>query len=164
MIGWVSAVRDGVILSALASALVVGTLRANPRLLMRHYPVELRSAVPPQTPRERRTGLLIGLLLLSFLIGIPAASTAAWKDTSPNPAAFLDLWAHAFVVGTAFNLTDWLILDELWLGVVRPRWAMLPGAEDVPFRFNHLQHFRGFVVGSVLLGLSALAIAAALLS
>ncbi len=158
MIGWQTALRDGALLSALASALVMATLRLNPRLLLRHYPPELRAAVPPNTPRERMISRLVGLPLIALLVGVPAWSTAAWQ-AAIGEQAFGQLWLHAFIVGSVFNLVDWLVLDELWLGVVRPRWAMLPGAEDVPFQFNHGQHLRGFVVGCVIFAASSAAIA-----
>lgn len=154
MVGWELALRDGVILSVMASGLVMGTLRANPRLLLRHYPAELRAAVPPATRRERLIGVAVGLVLIGLLIAAPAWSTAEWRAAS-GESRFVPLFLHAFIVGTVFNLTDWLLLDELWLGALRPRWAMLPGTDDVPFRYNHAQHARGFLVGSVFVALIA---------
>ena len=57
---------------------------------------------------------------------------------------------HAFLVGMMANAVDWLVLDELWLGIGRPRWALPPGVtpEDVPW--SHWQHFRGFLSGTVI--------------
>jgi hypothetical protein len=158
---WGIALRDGAGLALAASALIMGTLRLNPRLLLRNYPPELRQAVPPQTPRERGLATLIGLVLIGMLAAWPAVSVMA-AHRSGLPAGFGPAFGHAFVVGTVFNLVDWLLLDELWLGLLRPRWAMLPGAEDVAFRFNHLQHLRGFVVGSVVTALFASGIGLAL--
>lgn len=151
------ALRDGAVLAGLASIVVMGALRSNPRLLMRHYPKALRDGVPPMTMAERWWGLLIGLVLIGLLTAGPIVSTARL----PDGLSFGSRFAHAFIVGMVFNLVDWLLLDELWLGVLRPRWAMLPGAEHVAFRFNHLQHARGFLVGSVL-ALLAAALAASL--
>lgn len=146
---WQVALRDGAFVALAASLLVMGTLRANPRLLMRHFPRELREAVAPMTPRERVTARLVGLPLIGLLVAGPWVSTAiALGGAAPVP--FADAFAHAFVVAMVFNVVDWLILDEFWLGVLRPAWAMLPGAESVAFRFNHLQHARGFVIGSIL--------------
>lgn len=156
----VPALRDGAILAVVASCLVMGTLRANPRLLMRHYPKAVREAVPPMTRAERWTAVAIGLLLIGLLVGGPFLSAhLRLADGGPLPASALFL--HAFVVGLVPNAVDWLLLDEFWMGVIRPRWAMLTGAEDVPFAFNHGQHARGFVVGAVLAALVAGAVAAA---
>lgn len=152
------AFRDGAVVAALATCLVMGTLRANPRLLMRHYPQALRDAVPSATKAERWAGLAVGLVLIGLLIGGPFLS-AHIKLVAEGPLPRSVLFIHAFIVGMVFNAVDWLVLDELWLGVLRPRWAMLPGAEDVPFKFNHLQHARGFVVGTLAAAIIAAAVA-----
>ena len=154
-----TALRDGAALGGAATLLVMGSLRANPRLLMRHYPKEMQAHVAPMTKGERGASQLIGLALIALLVGGPWVSTAMLAQARPG-STFGELFVHAFTVGMIPNLVDWLFLDELWLGLVRPRWAMLPGAEELPFRFNHFHHFRGFVVGS---GLSA-AIAAGVAS
>ena len=152
---WHIALRDGALLALAASVLVIGTLRANPRLLLRHFPPELRAAVPPLTSRERTIGKLIGLALIALLVAVPWISTAAVAFNAAGSIGFADAFAHAFAVSMVFNLVDWLVLDEAWLGGLQPVWAMLPGAETVPFKFNHLQHARGFVIGSTLSGLIA---------
>jgi hypothetical protein len=146
---WQTALRDGALVALAASALVMATLRANPRLLMRHFPAELRVAVPPLTSRERPLGKMIGLALIALLVTGPWISTAT-AFPHEGTINFGSAFAHAFVVSMVFNAVDWLVLDEAWLGGLRPAWAMLPGAEAVPFKFNHLQHARGFVVGSIL--------------
>jgi len=148
-IDWQIALRDGALLALAASVLVMGTLRINPRLLMRHFPAELRAAVPPLTPRERIVGRLVGLVLIALLVAGPWISTAAAHGANAT-TGFSEAFEHAFAVSMVFNAVDWLVLDEAWLGGLRPAWAMLPGAEAVPFKFNHLQHARGFVVGSIL--------------
>ena len=141
----VAALRDGAVLSLAASALLMGALRLNPRLLIKHFPEEMRQAVAPPTPQEARTGRLVGLLLVALLAGGPLASTlvmARGADTS-----FMDRALHAFLVGMVFNLVDWLVLDELWLGVFRPRWAIPPGAELEERRLRLLMHELGHALG-----------------
>lgn len=152
-----TALRDGVLLSLAASALLMTTLRLNPRLLIKHFPAEMREAVAPLTPRETRIGRLVGLLLVALLAGGPLASTLVMARGADT--AFADRAVHAFLVGMVFNLVDWLVLDELWLGVLRPRWAIPPGAEHVPVRFEHGRHARGFATGTVVFAVLALPIA-----
>ena len=143
--------RDGVFLSVAASALIMGALRANPRLFLRHFPEAVRRAQPALSPAETRAGRLVGMALIGMLVIVPVWSARASADALGYDfgAAFL----HAFFVGMAFNVTDWLILDELWLGVGRPQWALPPGVtlDDVPF--DHRQHARGFLVGTCLCAL-----------
>lgn len=155
-----AALRDGALLSVAASALLMITLRLNPRLLIKHFPKEMREAVPPLTPAESRTGRLIGLLLVALLAGGPLVSTLAMAHAAPD-TTFADRALHAFVVGMVFNLADWLVLDEFWLGLFRPRWAIPPGAEHIPVRFEHGRHARGFLTGTLAFAVFALLIALA---
>src|SRR5689334_5852109 len=58
--------RDG------ASICLLSLLCFNPRLFLGHYPKAIRQIVPPRSKRERRTSILLGLL-----IGVPFASAFA---------------------------------------------------------------------------------------
>ena len=141
--------RDGTILAVVASVWVMGSLRTNPRWFLRHYPEEVRAAAPPLTKNERVASRLVGLPFLAALVGIPIWSVASLVGLYPG-ATFLDAALHGFGVSMVFNLVDLLLLDLLWLGVLRPSWAMIPGTEAVVFRLNVSDHVRGFVVGTVL--------------
>lgn len=155
---WLLALRDGAVLSLLASAWLILLMRLNPRFFLRHYPQEIRAAAAPLTRRERLLGLAAGLPLFALLIGAPFWS-AAMLDARRAPASFAELFATAFTVGFTFNLIDWLVLDVLLFGLVRPSWAAIPGAKDVAYRYNWGHHFRGFAIGAVLAGGLAGAIA-----
>ncbi len=145
------ALRDGAILALAASALLVGVLRVNSRLFMRHFPDALRKRTAPLSPGEIRAGRAVGVVLLLLLVAGPLVS-AALPGPRPAGAVFL----HAFVVGMVFNLVDWLVIDELLIGVMRPRWALPPGATQADFLpFDHARHARGFLTGTVLCAVSA---------
>lgn len=142
-------VRDGAMLSALASALILGTLRANPRLFLRHFPDAVRATQAPLSTRERLAGRVVAFALVVLLVGFPIASTRAFAMTSPD-ASVVDLFVHAFAVGMFFNLVDWLVIDEAILGLGRPRWAAPTGVDPACVPFEHARHFRGFLSGTVL--------------
>lgn len=153
--------RDGAVLSLLASIWVMGALRYNPRLFLRHYPKEIREAAPPMTKAERKISKLVGLPYIALLFAIPIYSTLVFDRIHPE-ADFIALAVHGFGVSMVFNILDLLVLDLLWLGALRPRWAMVPGTESVSFRFNTGDHVRGFLVGAllaVIVGLTAAALA-----
>jgi hypothetical protein len=137
----------GGLLSIAVSAVLMGSLRINPRLFLRHFPPAVRASQPPLSSGERMIGRIVGLVLLGLFVGVPfwSARVAAQHDPA-WPSVFL----HAFLVGMAANLTDWLVLDELWLGVGRPRWALPPGVTLADVPFDHRQHFRGFLTGTAL--------------
>lgn len=145
---WWRIARDGALLVVAASALIMGALRANPRLFWRHFPEAVQRALPPLSPAERRAGRIIGVVLIGILVIVPVWSARSAAAT--NGYGLLDAFAHAFLVAMAFNLADWLILDELWLGLGRPLWALPPGVTLADMPFDHRQHARGFRTGTIL--------------
>jgi hypothetical protein len=73
---------------------------------------------------------------------------------------FAGLALHAFLVGMAFNLADWLVLDELWLGLLRGR-GLLPAevAAAAP-PLDHAKHVRDLLKGTAIFAVLGLAVAA----
>jgi hypothetical protein len=140
--------RHGGLLALGLSAIVIIALRMNPRLFLRHFPPAVRASQPPLTGAEKVAGRVLGAALVVLLFGVPvwSARVAAMAE----PYGRFEIFAHAFLVGMIFNLVDWLVLDELWLGLGRPQWALPPGVtlEDVPF--SHAQHARGCAIGTAL--------------
>lgn len=141
--------RDGAVLALIASAWVMSALRYNPRLFLRHYPKEIREAAPPMTDAERKTSKLVGLPFIALLLGFPIYSAITFDGSHPE-ANFLAKAVHGFGVSMVFNVVDFVVLDFLWLGALRPRWAMIPGTEAVTFRFNTADNVRGFFSGTIL--------------
>ena len=141
-------------LALAASVVIMGSLRMNPRLFLRHFPDKVKASQPPHSRQEWAAGIAVGLVLLALFVGGPVWSTLEFART--READFISLWVHAFLVGMIANLVDWLVLDELWLGVGKPRWALPAGVtpEDV-LPFEHKRHFRGFLTGTILFAIVA---------
>jgi hypothetical protein len=148
-------VSFGSLLSAFAGGWIVLLLRINPRLFLRNYPKAIRAAVPPLTKSEKSRATLAALPLFACLIGVPvwsALNLAASRDYAvPQVGLFID----AFGVATVFNLVDLVLLDILWLGLFPPRWAMMPGAEGIPYQPEFAKHLRGFLVGTIIAAMIA---------
>ena len=149
MQGWQFILLTGGAMCAAAGGYLLLVLRLWPRVFLRRYPEEVRSAVEPLSPVERALGFIVGLPLLAMLIGFPAGAALHMDTVWNGQAGFLTLFAGAYTVWTLFNLFDWLVLDELLIGVWRPEWLILKGAEDVPLRFDRAEHFRSFLNGSI---------------
>jgi len=49
--------RDGALLSVVASTYLLVLLRLNPRIFLRHYPKEIREIVPPKSEKERQMSI-----------------------------------------------------------------------------------------------------------
>jgi hypothetical protein len=126
-------------------------------MFLRHYPKEVQEIVPPKSGKEQRMSVLLGLL-----IGVPFASALFWRTASLGSHSFWELFAYAFGVLFIFNLVDLLILDWLIVCWIEPRWVILPGTQHLVIPKQYLHHFTGFLIGTVGLGIVALAIAALL--
>lgn len=134
-------------------SIIAGLLWYNPRLFLKHFPDRLRAAQPPLSKHEIFVGTLLGLPLFAFLVGFPVWSALEFAGTGADA---LSIWSHAFLVGMTANVVDWLVLDELWLGVGKPSWALPPGAawaDALPF--EHARHFADFLKGAIMFAVVA---------
>lgn len=148
-------VRDGALLSVVASTYLLVLMRFNSRIFVGHYPKEIREIVPPKSEKERRMSILLGLLM-----GAPLASALIWRTATLRSHSFWELFAYAFGVLFIFNLVDLLILDWLIVCWVKPRWVIPPGTEHIVISKPYLHHFKGFLMGTVGLVFVGLAVAA----
>jgi hypothetical protein len=148
-------VRDGALLSFVASTYLLVLIRLNPRIFVAHYPKEIQEVVPPKSGKERRMSILLGLL-----IGVPFTSVLLWRTATLGSHSFWELFAYAFGVLFIFNLVDLLILDWLIVCWLKPRWVILPGTEHIEIPKPYLHHFKGFLTGTVGLVFVGLAVAA----
>lgn len=156
---WSRMLIDGAALSAVASAIIFASLRANPRIWLNDFPKDIRAAVPPKTADEKRQSLRWGIPFLVCLIGIPALSTL-WLERQDPSAGFATLFLHAWGVGLIFNAVDLLLIDWLVLCFITPRSLVIPGTEGMRGYKDYGHHFRGFLIGSVASVVLALLIAA----
>lgn len=147
-----TAVKLGGINCLISGTWLLLILRIYPRLFLRHFPAEVRAVVPPLSTRERRLGLLAGFPFLIALIGFPAWAAYQVKNVGSGDLGVWRLSLIAFVTWSILNLFDWLIIDELILGIAhrtRASWLILPGTEAVPLRHDHAYHALGFVKGTI---------------
>jgi hypothetical protein len=149
-----------VILSLIASAIIFGSLRANPRLWLNDFPKDIRAAVPPKTADEKRQSLVWGIPFLILLVAIPTLSSI-WLERQVPAAGFRGLFLNAFGVVFIFNAVDLLIIDWLVLCYFTPRSLVIPGTEGMAGYKDYGHHFRGFLIGTVGAAVFALLIAAA---
>jgi hypothetical protein len=150
-------VRDGALLSVVASTFLLVSMRFKPRMFVHHYPKEIRENVPPKSEKERRMSILLGLLM-----GAPFASGLLWRTATLGSHSFWELFAYAFGVLFIFNLFDLVILDWLIVCWIKPRWVIPPGTEHIVVPKPYLHHFKGFLRGTVGLVFVGLAVAALL--
>jgi hypothetical protein len=119
---------DGALLSLVLSAILLISFLINPRVWLQDYPEALRKLAPPLTLAEKRQRIVIAVpLLLGFLV-IPFLAARAYLAWAGESASFFSLYLHVFVVLNLFNLFDAVVIDWLFLGVLHPRFALIPEA------------------------------------
>jgi hypothetical protein len=142
-----TSVLYGLPMSISLSVLITIMLVRNPRLLLHSYPNDIRAAVPPKSPAERRESTCWTAMFLFLTISFPFAAALASKTSDYD---FLEAFLIAFGVAFLFNLVDWLILDWLIFCTITPGFAVVPGTARMAGYKNYAMHFRGFLAGSML--------------
>jgi hypothetical protein len=140
--------RDGLILSILATLFILVSIRINPRLWLGDYPQAIREQVAPKSEVEKRLSLWTGIPFLILLIGFPLVSTWRLQALSAAPLPFLSLFLNAAGVAFAFNLVDLLLIDWLVFCSLTPDFIVLPGTKGDPGYKDYGFHFRGFLTGT----------------
>ena len=152
--------RDGLILSLLASAVLIALLRINPRLFLQDYPEPIQALAPPKTVQEKRQGLLLGLPFLILLVAVPLWSTLRLQQQAGGHAALMDLFLNAFGVLFVFNVWDLVVLDWGVFCTITPHFLVIPGTEGAPAYKDYVYHLRASMMGTVLCLVVGLVLAA----
>lgn len=141
---------DGTILSAALSVVILGSLYYNPRLWLHDYPKEIQAKVPPITPREKRERNVVFVLFLVAIFGTMAYSLAGLRSAYGGAVPFLNAYLHFFGVLSIFNLFDAVVLDLLLLTFMKPKFAVIPGAEGMEYLYyNWGMHLSNFLKGVI---------------
>jgi hypothetical protein len=159
MIDLTKTLLDGMLLSILASIVLIGSGLYNPRLFLQDYPEEIQAKVPPKTAREKRLSLVIGIPFMILLLIVPFISTLTLKNQQTEYAGLLALFLNAFGVIFIFNLFDLLILDWLVFCTLTPRFFVIPGTEGMAAYKDYGYHFRASLIGTLLSLIGGLLIA-----
>lgn len=146
---------DGLLLVIVIGAIILGSLYANPRLWLQDYPKAIRAKVPPNTPQEKRIQKILTVLFLGSAVGILYYSGTQLKTANGGTLSFLTAWLHTFILFNIFNLFDALVIDYLFLTLMKPSFMILPGttlAEYTIFndwRLHVGNYLKGVILGAV---------------
>jgi hypothetical protein len=146
---------DGLILSLSLSVVILGSLYVNPRLWLHDYPAAMQERVPPLTRAEKRARLALTTLFLGVGFAALAYSSGRLLAANGGTVSFLTAFVHFFLMMNIFNLFDAVVLDFLLLALLKPKFAVLPGTEDLVYLFEdwgmHLRNYlKGIIVCAVL--------------
>jgi hypothetical protein len=152
---------DGILLSLVLSAIVLGSLKYNPRLWLQDYPKAIRERVPPLSPREVRHRAVLVVLVLTVLIGGLALEALRLRNDQPGGLPFGTAYLSIFIFLAVFNLFDALVLDLLILTWLKPRFAVLPGTEGLEhLLYDYRKQLADFLKGFIFCAVASLPFAA----
>ncbi|MCA9904892.1 MAG: hypothetical protein KC547_13640 [Anaerolineae bacterium] len=116
----------GGLLSLAIGAVILTSLIVNPRIWLNDYPEPIRQLAAPLTSNEKRLQYVFMVpFLLAFLL-VPYFSTRALVQA--GGVSFVSAYAHAFLVLNIANLFDAVVIDWLFLSLMKPRFAIIPEA------------------------------------
>jgi hypothetical protein len=102
------------------------------------YSEAIKAKVPPQTAKEKRLALVIGIPWILFVFGFPLFSTYVLKFRLGGEIAFWTAFLNVFVLVFLATLGDLVILDWLVVSKITPKFVMIPGTEKADYRdFSH---------------------------
>jgi hypothetical protein len=140
----------GGVLSAVLCVLLLGLLWTNPEILLNDYPPDIRKKHGPMSERSKRQRVPVAIVIGAVALGIVTASFSAVRANGGGKIPFLTAFVHLFVMFSVFNVVDLLLLDWL-LVAIGPSFLVLPGTEGSAGYKDYWFHFRGFLIGAVLI-------------
>jgi hypothetical protein len=152
---------DGTLFSLMMGVIIIGSLYYNPRLWLQDYPKEMQARVPPLTPSEKRLQRLMMLPFMLVFIGWPLFSAYQLRAENGGTLPFVIAYLHVFFLANIFNLFDAVVIDALFIAILKPKFVMLPGTEDLVYLFyDWSMHLRNYLKGIVFCAIFSLPIAA----
>lgn len=136
----------GVALSTALSALIVASLRVEPRIWLHDAPRVIQDAVPPKTEREKKLTWLFAVPFFALALGVPVLAVA----TGASELGYLEALGVAYGVLMVFNLVDLVVIDWGLVCTWTPRWIVVPGTEHLThvyrdYRFHLREAGKGCV-------------------
>lgn len=129
MLDFTKILIDGGILSAAFLLIIYVIGRTIPRLFLtpNDIPADILAAVPAQTEREKKLGVLAVIPLMLILTVGTVYSTYTFYLRSH--ASFLALFLHALIILVLISASDLILMDWLILNTLTPKWAIYSGTE-----------------------------------
>ena len=102
------------------------------------YSDAIKAKVPPQTQKEKRFAMIIGLPWMIFTLGFPIFSTYVLKSKLSGEIPFWTAFLNVFALVFLATLGDLIILDWLIVNTITPKFVIIPGTEKADYQdFSH---------------------------
>ncbi len=155
-------VRDGLLLSVVFSATIIGTALIDPWIMLENYPPAIRELVTPPDDLPVVLPVVIGVGMIVVLVWLMVRSVVALARDRGGHLGFACAAFHAWLLFQVVNLWDVVILDWLLFVTIQPAALLLPSTEGHPAYDDYLFHLKesyahpvpwiGGLVGSLIVG------------
>jgi hypothetical protein len=152
----------GLILSAVLSVMVIGSLMINKEMWLGDYPPDVKAKWGSMSEKAKRLRNWFVIPFFGTLIAGAVITVNRLGGASGATPSFLAIFASIAIEFVVFNLVDAVIIDWLILMVLWPGLAYLPGTEGMAgyrdMRLWTVNLLKGFALAP-LMGLLAAGIA-----
>lgn len=155
---------DGLLLSVSVSVVILASLYFNARLWLHDYPPEIRARVEPMTALEKRQRMVVVVAFVAIGFVVCFNSINRLHAENNGTPSLLAVFLHVYGLFFIFNLFDAVILDFVLLTLMKPKFVIIPGTEDVheqflhSYRFQIINFIKGVFICAVVSGIIALLI------
>lgn len=149
----------GIILSILLSILILITIYVNTEIWVSDYPPDIQEKYGSKSRKTTWQRGIVGLCFLGIILLMINFSLIQFYLRSSEPPNFVGIFFNVFVMLSVFNVTDLLILDWLFFVNIRPQFIILPGTEGMPGYDDYMFHFKGFLIGTIIITLTSTVVA-----
>ena len=111
------------------------------------YPADIKANVGPMSATAKKQRLIVAVPFLVSMLGLPSYSNLKLKHENHGRLSFKNGFINAYAVYVLFGLFDLLVIDYLVLMRIRPRFAVLPGTDDLDYANDFVYHINGFLKG-----------------
>lgn len=139
--------RDGLWLSGLLSALIVASLKYNPRIWQGDAPRVIQERAGPMSEADKGQRLVVAIPFLGLMFGFPVYSNLRLRRRNGGTLQFASAFANTYAIAILFGLVDLLLIDYLLIVRLRANFVVLPGTEDMDEYGDFGLHLRGFFKG-----------------
>lgn len=141
---WAHALIGSGIASGITAAVLVTVLIVAPYGFFSDYPQDIQDAAEPPTKKQRRAGLIGGIVFMAVMIVTLSSVLITWSR-SVGGAGYWELALMGLVATVMFSLVDLVIVDWLVICTIRPKAILLPGTEDCIGWRDRGFHFRALM-------------------
>lgn len=142
-------ITHGLILSAVLSVMIIGSLYVNPEMWAHDAPPDIKARIGPISERAKRQRTLFAIPFFGVLVAILVVALVQLRMFAGGNLTFLPTFVMLYTMLMIFNLVDLLVIDWLIVETIRPKAFELPRLGDLAEVRHYGFHLRGFLIGSV---------------